>query len=64
MAECEHDFQFEGEEILTQLENLIRLTKKVRCVKCGEEGMDVFVYIGTYPLDKELFIKEEALNEV
>jgi len=55
MAECEHDFQFEGEEVLTQLENLVRLTKMVRCVKCGEFAMDVFVYIGTYPIDEKLF---------
>ena len=49
MAECDHNFENEGEEILTQLENLIRLTRFVKCTRCGEKAIDVFVYIGTYP---------------
>jgi hypothetical protein len=60
MEECNHEFEFEGEEVLTQLENLVRLTKFVCCSKCGQQGMDVFVYIGTYPRDEKL---KEILNE-
>lgn len=54
MDDCIHEFEFEGEEVLTQLDNLVRLTKFVRCLKCGQHGMDVFVYIGTYPRDDKL----------
>ena len=59
MADCDHDFQFEGEEVFTQFDNIIRLTRLVRCVKCRQEGMDVYIYIGTYPKDEKLFIKED-----
>lgn len=57
MSDCNHDhnFEFEGDEVFTQLENLIRLTRLVRCNKCGQLGMDVYVYIGTYPADEKLF---------
>jgi hypothetical protein len=62
MDNCEHDFQFDGDEVFTQLENLIRLSKSVTCIKCGQQGMDVFVYIGTYPKDMELF--KEPIDSV
>lgn len=55
MPDCEHKFEFDGEEVFTQMENLVRLTKLVCCSKCGQKAMDVFVYIGTYPKDSELF---------
>jgi hypothetical protein len=61
MDDCIHEFEFEGEEVLTQLENLVRLTKFVRCIKCGQHGMDVFVYIGTYPRDEKL--KDTGIEE-
>ncbi len=61
MDDCEHKFEFEGEEIFTQLDNLVRLTKFVSCIKCGQMGMDVFVYIGTYPRDEKL--KETRIEE-
>lgn len=51
MDDCIHEFEADGEEEISQLENLVRLTKFVRCSKCGQRGMDVFVYIGTYPRD-------------
>ena len=59
MADCDHDFQFEGEEVFTQFDNIIRLTRLVRWVKCRQEGMDVYNYIGTNPKDEKLCIKED-----
>jgi hypothetical protein len=52
MDECLHEFEFDNEEVVTQLENIVRLTKFVRCRVCGQEAMDVFVYIGTFPRDE------------
>jgi len=54
MDDCIHEFEADGEEVISQLENLVRLTKFVRCNKCGQQGMDVFVYIGTYPKEGNL----------
>lgn len=45
---CEHDLEPSGEEFLTQLDNVSRLTRFVKCKKCGLEALDVFVYIGTF----------------
>lgn len=45
---CDHDLQPTGEEYLTQLDNVSRLTRFVKCKKCGIEAIDVFVYIGTF----------------
>jgi len=45
---CEHDLEPTGEEYLTQLDNISRLTRFVKCKKCGQEALDVFVYIGTF----------------
>jgi len=45
---CEHDLEPTGEEFLTQLDNVSRLTRFVKCKKCGLEALDVFVYVGTF----------------
>jgi hypothetical protein len=45
---CNHDLEPTGEEYLTQLDNVSRLTRFVKCKKCGVEAIDVFVYIGTF----------------
>lgn len=52
MINCTHEFETDGEEIYTQLDMIVRMTKLVRCSKCGQLGVDVFVYIGTYPRDE------------